>query len=586
MVDDIRAMRGGEGHVLRAERRSFPGDPVRYAGPVSLKICAEDVDAQRVQKLRERWARLAGIDHPNLARVLEVFQGPGLFRTEPPPCADDDVLYATASWVEGRGLRGVAPLDPAGAFAVAADLAAGIATLHSHGVLHRDIHPGNVVIEPDGRAVLIDFGSSRPDDGHETHTVAGAVGFIAPEMPNGMSAAATDRWGLGMVTIFALLGHSQGTMTDDTLRAELAGALAGIAGRREALRLLTAMIALSPDRRPVDGPRWARDLQACLTRGRRRPRPRLVAAAVAAAGLVALGGAGLAAFSADPADDGRNAAAPRPTAATTTAVPCEPVQAGERGTSAELAAAVDRVAPGACAGAEAEVFGEAQVQPLNDAQGRPDGVVLLTPSGQGVLLTATMWASYREIAGRANPENAAAYGGYPVAVTRAGSQGDPVAVTIELDQGGLIVGRREDTQMFWLPRQVLELWTAHGGASGDLGMPTSNPHFVGGRLQLDFEGGYMTADSADFGSLLLGAPADDAVVVADPAEPLRGASVARHIVRQVTGVAWYVDGEGRRHWIPSGETWACLGGDEAVVADNLPGWAVATLPLAEAARCP
>jgi uncharacterized protein with LGFP repeats len=148
------------------------------------------------------------------------------------------------------------------------------------------------------------------------------------------------------------------------------------------------------------------------------------------------------------------------------------------------------------------------------------------------------------------------------------------------------VGRREDTQMFWLPHQVLELWTAHGGASGDLGMPTSNPHFVGGRLQLDFERGYMTADSADLGALLLGAPAEEAVVVPDPAEPLRGAAVAGHIVRQATGVAWFVDDDGRRHWIPSVETWNCLGGDDAVAADNLPGWAVATLPLAEAARCP
>jgi hypothetical protein len=96
----------------------------------------------------------------------------------------------------------------------------------------------------------------------------------------------------------------------------------------------------------------------------------------------------------------------------------------------------------------------------------------------------------------------------------------------------------------------------------------------------------MTADSADFGALLLGAPAEDAVVVPDPAEPLRGAAVAGHIVRQETGTAWFVDEDGRRHWIPTGATWDCLGGADAVAADNLPGWAVATLPLAEAARCP
>jgi hypothetical protein len=586
VVDDIRAMRGGEGHVLRAERRTFPGDPVRYAGPVSLKICSDEVSAERVERLRERWDRLAGIEHPHLAQVLEVFLGPGLFRSEPPSGGDTDVLYATASWVEGRGLRGVAPLDPEGAFAVAAGVAAGLAAVHAHRVLHRDIHPGNVVIGEDGRAVLIDFGSSGPDDGTETGTVAGTVGFIAPESANGVSTAATDRWGLGMLTVFALLGHPQGTMAPGALEDELAAALAGIADRRGALQLLTAMICPHPARRPVDGPRWARDLQACLTIRRRPPRPQLMAAAGAALVLVAAGVAAFAASSEDPPDDGRDRAADRTPAATEPAPRCEPVVAGSRGTSPELAAAVAEEAPGACAGGVAETFGEAQVQPLDDARGRPDGVVLVGPDRPPVRLTRTMWASYREIAGRATPENAATYGGYPVSVTRAVETGVPVAVTIALDQGGVIVGRREDTQMFWLPRQVLPLWTAHGGASGDLGMPTSNPYPVGERLQLDFEHGYMTAEAGDISAVLLGAPVDDAVVVPDPSAPLRGTAVAGHIVRQATGVAWFVDDDGRRHWIATGGTWDCLGGDAAVAADDLPGWAVATLPLGAPARCP
>jgi len=578
-------MRGGEGHVLRAERRTFPGDPVRYAGPVSLKICTDDVSAERVERLRERWGRLAEVEHPNLARVLEVFRGPGLFRNEPPSGGDTDVLYATASWVDGLGLRGVGPLDPERAFAAAGGVAAGLATLHSHGVLHRDLHPGNVIIGEDGRAALIDFGSSRPDDGAETHTVAGAIGFIAPETTNGVSTAASDRWGLGMVTIFALLGHPQGTMALEDLRKELAGALAGIADRRRAVRLLTAMIATQPEERPVDGRRWAQDLQSCLTR-RPLSRARVMAAAGAALVLVVAGAAGFAASSADPPDDGRDSSAARTISTTGPGPRCEPVVAGAGGASVELAAAVARLAPGACSAGMAETFGEAQVQPLNDALGRPAGVVLMSPAGPPVRLTATMWASYREIAGRTTPENAATYGGYPVSVTRAAEAGVPVAVTIALSGGGVIVGRREDTQLFWLPRQVLPLWTAHGGATGDLGMPTSNPYFAGGGLELDFEHGSMTAEAGDLGALLLGAPARDAEVVADPAGPLRGTAVAGHIVRQVSGVAWLVDAGGRRHWIATGEIWSCLGGDAAVAADDLPGWAVATLPLAGPARCP
>ena len=46
---------------------------------------------------------------------------------------------------------------------------------------HRDLHPGNVIVRPDGSAVVIDFGTVRPDDGTATTTIAGVVGFIAPE---------------------------------------------------------------------------------------------------------------------------------------------------------------------------------------------------------------------------------------------------------------------------------------------------------------------------------------------------------------------------------------------------------------------
>ncbi len=169
VVDDIRAMRGGQGHVLRAERRTFAGDTVGYEGPVSLKVSSEVLTAAQIERMRERWASVAGIEHPNLARPLELFAGPGLFRTDPPPGSDDDVLYMSAAWVDGPGLRGAAPLAPAGAVALAADLAAGLAALHAHGVLHRDVHPGNVVLDArrPGGADRLRLVAARRRHGHD-----------------------------------------------------------------------------------------------------------------------------------------------------------------------------------------------------------------------------------------------------------------------------------------------------------------------------------------------------------------------------------------------------------------------------------
>jgi hypothetical protein len=139
--------------------------------------------------------------------------------------------------------------------------------------------------------------------------------------------------------------------------------------------------------------------------------------------------------------------------------------------------------------------------------------------------------------------------------------------------------------MYWIPDKALDLWYAHRGPSGDLGVPTTNPYpETDGLLHLDFEHGYMTAPLADIGALPAGAVR--AVVVNGDGGQLGDPPPRERIVRQVQGMAWWVDRRGRRHWIPDGGVWACLGGDAAVARDNLPGWVVGTLPLGAPAACP
>jgi hypothetical protein len=568
-VGDVRGIQGGEGLVVRAVRSTFPVDPVGYAGPASLKLTAGGPPG-RLAAVRERWARLAAIDHPGLARALEVFEGPGLFRDAPPPGADEDVLYQAAVWVEGCGLREVTPLAPRRAFALARDVGAGLAALHAHGLAHRDVHPGNVIVGPGGAAVLIDLGSARPADGADTVTVAGALGFIAPEALHGGGGPAADCWGLGMLTVFALLGHPQGRTPPDRLDGELSAALAGVPRARRALGLLRAMIDPDPDRRPDDPVAWAEELDRCLVPPRSR-RPLVLATAVATVALVAAAGTLVLAGrrgDADPGPSWGRVVTDGDTPA------CEPVVAESGGPSVALEAAVATMAPAVCSGGEPERLVDAEVQPIADARGHDLGVVVLPPGRTPVVLTPAMWTSYQTI----GPE----YGGYPVRVERPRQN----LVRLRLDKG-LLLGHRDDTQMFWLPAPVVPRWHQQFGAVGDLGLPTSNPYVAAdGRVHLDFEGGYMWASVREVAAFISGESGFQIVVPKDRAGPLGDPAPRRRIVRQATGTAWWVDVRGRRHWIPDGGTLACHGGAEAVAVDGLPGYAVATLPLGTAATCP
>jgi serine/threonine protein kinase len=223
-----------------------------------------------------------------------VFEGPGLSRTPAPSDAARDVCYAAATWIDGVGLREVAPLAPADAFRLATDLASALKALHGKGLIHRDLHPGNVIVDRTGRSVLIDFGSARHDDGSRTVTVSGVVGFIPPDCLHGQGNAASDRWGLGMLVVFALLGHPQGSTGLAQLERELHAALRGIGQPRRAVGLLRRMVDPDPGRRPDEMGRWADELADCLSRPRGRRRRLLakvgvVGTAGICAGLLAWG---------------------------------------------------------------------------------------------------------------------------------------------------------------------------------------------------------------------------------------------------------------------------------------------------------
>ena len=89
-------------------------------------------------------------------------------------------------------------------------LALAIATLHAHGVIHRDIKPSNIMITPEGRVALLDFGlvvAIELDDSVDRKTVAGTPGYMSPEQIQGSPATpATDWYSVGVLLYQALTG--------------------------------------------------------------------------------------------------------------------------------------------------------------------------------------------------------------------------------------------------------------------------------------------------------------------------------------------------------------------------------------------
>ncbi len=117
---------------------------------------------------------------------------------------------------------------------------------------------------------------------------------------------------------------------------------------------------------------------------------------------------------------------------------------------------------------------------------------------------------------------------------------------------------------------VVKIWTSTGGATGRLGLPTSNVGFTSVGFFQQFQHGYVIQN------VQAGPP--QITYVADPKAALPHRSLRSHILRQVDATAWFVDAAGRRHWIPNGGVYACVGGDSVLIPGNVAGYAIATLP--------
>ncbi len=196
---------GGMGEVYRAR------DP-HLARDVAIKVLPEEMagDASALARFEREAKSIAALSHPNILAIFDVGRegGTSYVVTE---LLDGETLLATLS----RG-----PLPTRQAFQIAAGVAEGLAAAHARGIVHRDIKPANLVLAPDGRVRILDFGlaRARPDvpgssDAATTAgltsegTILGTVGYLSPEQARGESAdARSDLFALGCVLYEMLTG--------------------------------------------------------------------------------------------------------------------------------------------------------------------------------------------------------------------------------------------------------------------------------------------------------------------------------------------------------------------------------------------
>jgi serine/threonine protein kinase/Tfp pilus assembly protein PilF len=191
--------RGGQGVVFRARQKSLNRT-------VALKVISLGQWASKahLKRFRLEAEAAASLEHPGIVPIHEVGER-------------DGSCYFSMKFVEGGQLDEVAKREPIPirrGVELIAKVARTVHYAHEHGILHRDIKPGNILLDAKGEPHLTDFGLARLVESESSVTqtldVLGTPSYMAPEQAVGNSAAvcsATDVYGLGAVLYQLLTGQ-------------------------------------------------------------------------------------------------------------------------------------------------------------------------------------------------------------------------------------------------------------------------------------------------------------------------------------------------------------------------------------------
>src|ERR671914_3133181 len=170
---------------------------------VAIKMMHRDIssDADQLERFRREARAVARLNHPHVVTVIDAGE-------------DEGAPFIVFEYIEGETLkariRRLGRLPVAEAVAYAVEIGRALECAHLHLLVHRDVKPQNVLIDPDGRAKVTDFGIARSLEAQgltATGRVLGTTDYVSPEQALGHEVTAqSDIYSLGIVTERLLWG--------------------------------------------------------------------------------------------------------------------------------------------------------------------------------------------------------------------------------------------------------------------------------------------------------------------------------------------------------------------------------------------
>ncbi len=194
---DRRLAQGGMGEVWK-------GFDIQLGRIVAIKALRTDtvnVEA-KLRRLRAEAHNSANLAHPNIAALFDYYE-------------HDGIGFLIMEYVPSKSLADLyhkdKVIEPTRLLPILIQTARGLFVAHSHGVIHRDVKPANIMVSETGNVKITDFGVSYSSDQEQITQdgmVVGTAQYISPEQAQGEQATAqSDIYSLGVVAYEGLCGH-------------------------------------------------------------------------------------------------------------------------------------------------------------------------------------------------------------------------------------------------------------------------------------------------------------------------------------------------------------------------------------------